>query len=70
MADPQTFWLSVTNAALGFAVVFCLVTVLVAAIYEVAARLRRAVTSLGIVRDLAPRRALHRVPTGPSANVG
>ena len=69
MTDPQTFWLNVTNAALGLVVLFCMVTVFVSAIYEVAARLRRAVASLSTVRDLAAR-PLDGTRTGASPKLG
>ena len=38
MGDAQTFWLNVTNAALGIVVAACLLTVVVAVVYDIAVR--------------------------------
>ncbi len=47
-SDPQTWWLNVTNAALGLVVIICLGAVAFGVFQEVTARLRRRAA----VRDL------------------
>lgn len=60
MGDAQTFWLSVTNAALGIVVAVCLLTIAVAVVYDIAGRARRRSTlSAELDRDM------HRLSDSP-----
>ena len=42
MSDPSTYWLTLTNAALGVVVLVCCVAVAIGVIQELAAKRRKA----------------------------
>ena len=42
MSDPSTYWLTITNAALGVVVLICCVAVAIGVFQEVAARRKKA----------------------------
>jgi len=45
MSDPSTYWLTITNAALGVVVLICCVAVAIGVFHEIVAK-RRKVTAM------------------------
>lgn len=53
MSDPSTYWLNLTNAALGIVVLICCLAVCFGVAQEILARRKRAATLSGIDREVA-----------------
>jgi hypothetical protein len=53
MSDPSTYWLSITNAALGLVVLICCIAVAIGVLQEVAAKRRKAVAASKIDREVS-----------------
>ncbi len=53
MGDPSTYWLTLTNAALGIVVVICCVAVAFGVVQELAARRKRKAALSGLDREVA-----------------
>ena len=53
MSDPSTYWLTLTNAALGVVVLICCVAVAIGVFQELAAKHRKASALSRIDRDVA-----------------
>jgi hypothetical protein len=53
MNDPSTYWLTITNIALGVVTLICCVAVGVGIVQEVVARRRKAAALSGIDREVA-----------------
>ena len=53
MNDPSTYWLTITNVALGVVVLICCVAVAFGVLQEVAARHRKRAASSALDREVA-----------------
>jgi len=53
VSDPSTYWLTLTNAALGIVVLICCVAVGIGVIQELAARHKKRVASAQLDREVA-----------------
>ena len=52
MSDPSTYWLTITNAALGVVVLICCIAVAIGVLQEVAAKRKKAAALSGIDREV------------------
>lgn len=53
MSDPSTYWLTITNAALGVVVLICCVAVSIGVFQELAAKRRKATAMSKIDREVS-----------------
>jgi hypothetical protein len=53
VSDPSTYWLTVTNVALGLVVLVCCVAVAIGIVQEVAAKRRKAAELSKLDREVA-----------------
>ncbi|MGD0774619.1 MAG: hypothetical protein ABSC05_17540 [Candidatus Solibacter sp.] len=53
MSDPSTYWLTITNAALGVVVLICCVAVAIGVFQELAAKRRKATAMSKIDREVS-----------------
>lgn len=53
MSDPSTYWLTLTNAALGVIVLLCCAAVLFGVLQELAARRKRRAALSALDREVA-----------------
>ena len=53
MSDPSTYWLTITNAALGVVVLICCVAVAIGVVQEIAAKRRKATAMSSIDREVS-----------------
>jgi hypothetical protein len=53
MNDPSTYWLTVTNIALGLAVIICMVAVGIGVVQELAARRKKKAALSGLDAEVA-----------------
>jgi hypothetical protein len=53
MSDPSTYWLTITNAALGMVVLVCCAAVAVGVFQELAAKRRKATSMSKIDREVS-----------------
>jgi hypothetical protein len=53
MSDPSTYWLNVTNIALGIVTLICCIAVGVGIVQELAARRRKSLASTALDREVA-----------------
>ena len=53
MNDPSTYWLTITNIALGAATVICLVAVAIGVVQELAVRARKKSSLASLDREVA-----------------
>ena len=53
MSDPSTYWLTITNAALGVVVLICCIAVAIGVLQEVAAKRKKVAAMSGIDREVS-----------------
>ena len=53
MSDPSTYWLTITNAALGVVTLICCIAVAVGVFQEVVAKRKKATAMSGIDREVS-----------------
>ncbi len=53
MSDPSTYWLTLTNAALGVVVLICCFAVAIGVVQELAARRKKRAAAAALDREVA-----------------